>query len=343
MVSIFLAYSPQARIHYYGAHALAQLKTLGDVRLYHGESPITSDDLIALAKDCRIIIASRVPEVPAEVFAQLPELIAYCRGAVDIRNIDVGAASRNGVLVTQATPGFAGSVSEWIIGAMIDLSRDISRSSNAYKNGLAPAIRMGCELRGATLGVVGYGTIARYLCKIANAFGMRILINDPYVQLDEADGIDAIDAVNYRQVSFDALLAESDYVVCLAVANTANENLFHRDVFTKMKKTAFFINASRGELLAEPDLLLALDTGEIAGAAIDVGRAADQMPSPKLAMHPLISATPHIAGLTPQAAWHQAMDTVNQVRALLAGQIPAGAMNAPEAFRLSSFSCSHQG
>jgi D-3-phosphoglycerate dehydrogenase len=334
MVNIFLAYSSQARVQYYGAHALAQLRTLGDVRLHHGAAPMTPGDLIAQAKDCQIIIGARVPEVPAEVFEQLPELVAYCRGAVDVRNIDVDAASRNGVLVTQATPGFAGAVSEWIIGAMIDLSRDISRSGNVYKNGLIPEIRMGCELRGATLGVVGYGTIARYLCRIAKAFGMRILVNDPFVQINEVDGIDAIDGIDYCQVSFDTLLAESDHVVCLAVANQANENLFDRDAFTRMKKTAFFINASRGELLDDADLLLALDTGEIAGAAIDVGRAADQMPTLDLARHPLVTATPHIAALTPQAAGHQAMDTVNQARALLAGHIPPGAINAAEAFRV---------
>ncbi|WP_268907114.1 NAD(P)-dependent oxidoreductase, partial [Collimonas silvisoli] len=105
----------------------------------------------------------------------------------------------------------------------------------------------------------------------------------------------------------------------------------------KMQKTAFFINASRGELVDEAALVEALNSGLIAGAAMDVGRAADQMPSPELAAHPLVVATPHIGGLTPPAAEHQAMDTVAQVAALLAGRMPQGAVNGAEAFRLSRY------
>ncbi|WP_268907152.1 NAD(P)-dependent oxidoreductase, partial [Collimonas silvisoli] len=169
MTTIFLAYSPQSLPHYYGDNALAQLQMLADVRLNRSDAPMTPEDLIRQAQNCQIIVSSRIPEVPAAVFDNLPNLLAYCRCAVDIRNIDVEAANRNGVLVTRATPGFSGSVSEWIIGVMIDLSRDISRTSYAYRRGEEPHIRMGRELRGATLGIVGYGTIAVYLTKIASA------------------------------------------------------------------------------------------------------------------------------------------------------------------------------
>jgi D-3-phosphoglycerate dehydrogenase len=103
-----------------------------------------------------------------------------------------------------------------------------------------------------------------------------------------------------------------------------------------MKHGAFFINASRGELVDDAALKRALDDGLIAGCALDVGRAPDQKPATELAVHPKVIATPHIGGLTPQAVEHQALETVEQVAAILAGRIPLGAVNADRATRLQS-------
>lgn len=105
--------------------------------------------------------------------------------------------------------------------------------------------------------------------------------------------------------------------------------------FAKMKPDAFFVNAARGNLVDEAALLRALDDGRIAGCAIDVGRAPDQMPSPALARHPKVIATPHIGGLTPQATEHQALETVMQVGEILKGRAPKGAVNAARATRLT--------
>ena len=134
------------------------------------------------------------------------------------------------------------------------------------------------------------------------------------------------------------LLAQSDFVVCLAVANAATENLFNAPMFAKMKHGAFFINPSRGNLVDEDALLESLDSGHLAGAALDVGRAPDQMPSPVLAKHPLVIATPHIGGLTPQAIEHQAIETVAQTEQILRGLAPIGSVNTAAAKRLSRLS-----
>ena len=98
--------------------------------------------------------------------------------------------------------------------------------------------------------------------------------------------------------------------------------------FARMKRGALFLNPSRGNLVDEAALLAALDSGQVAGAAMDVGRAPDQMPTPSLAAHPKVVATPHIGGLTPAAIEHQAFDTVRQVTALAAGRLPDHAVNA---------------
>jgi D-3-phosphoglycerate dehydrogenase len=133
------------------------------------------------------------------------------------------------------------------------------------------------------------------------------------------------------------LLAQSDFVVCLAIANEKTENLMNADAFARMKPSAYFINLSRGNLVDEAALTAALESKRIAGAALDVGRASDQMPSPALAKRADVVATPHSAGLTPQAAEHQAFDTVNQTSDIIAGRMPQGAANVEAAHRLSRF------
>jgi D-3-phosphoglycerate dehydrogenase len=212
------------------------------------------------------------------------------------------------------------------IGFMVDLARNISNSVLSYRQSRVPAARSGRQLKGATLGIIGYGVIGRYLAPIGQALGMEVLVSDPY-QTVTAPGI--------RQVSLDALLADSDFVVCLAVATEETENLMNAARFAQMKPSAFFINLSRGNLVDEAALMRALDARRIAGAAMDVGRAPDQMPSLDLARRPDVIATPHAAGLTPEAIEHQAFDTVNQIAELVAGRVPPGAVNAEAASRLA--------
>ncbi|MGH8830153.1 MAG: NAD(P)-dependent oxidoreductase [Polaromonas sp.] len=324
MTTVFVSHPQSKLAHYFGARATAALQAIADVRFNPGDTDLSSGELAALAQDCDVIIAYRQTLGDEALFAALPRLLALVRCAIDIRNIDVPAASRHGVLVTQASAGFIASVSEWIIGVMIDLSRHISASAALYHAGQPVAPRMGRELRGATLGVIGYGQISRYVCDVALALGMRIVVFDPHTSIGRRDLV---------QTSLTQLLQESDYVVCLAAATEATENLMNVGVFATMKPGAFFINASRGNLVDEEALLQALDAGTLAGCALDVGRAPDQMPSPRVATHPRVIATPHIGGLTPPAVEHQAMETVAQVADIIKGQLPRGAVNAPHAHR----------
>ena len=179
---------------------------------------------------------------------------------------------------------------------MIDLARGIGRYASAYHQGMPPVPQMGRELRGSTLGLIGYGQIARHLAPVATALGMRVLVSDPYVR---------VDAPRLEQVEFAALLQAADFVVCLAPATPATANLIDAGAFAAMKPGAYFINASRGELVDEQALSEALDTGRLAGCALDVGRAPDQMPTPALAAHPRVIATPHVGGLTLPAVEHR--------------------------------------
>jgi D-3-phosphoglycerate dehydrogenase len=186
--------------------------------------------------------------------------------------------------------------------------------------------RMGNQLKGATLGIIGYGAIGQNLAPLGVALGMTVLVSDPFRK---------VAALGVRQVELNTLLAESDFVVCLAIAVKETENLMNAAAFARMKPTAFFIKMSRGQLVDEAALEKALNDKTIAGAAMDVGRAPDQRPSLHLAKRADVIATPHTAGLTPEAAEHQAFDTVKQVGELVAGRVPPGAVNTQDATRLS--------
>jgi D-3-phosphoglycerate dehydrogenase len=138
------------------------------------------------------------------------------------------------------------------------------------------------------------------------------------------------------QVPLDELLGRCDYVVCLATATPQSERLMNAAAFAAMRPSAYFINPSRGNLVDDTALLHALDTGQIAGCALDVGREPDQMPGTVLSRHPRVIATPHIGGLTPQAIEHQSMETVQQITDLLHGRQPNGAVNWAQASRLQA-------
>ena len=311
MARILLTHAGDARAKYYGDEALARLREVGEVRLNESRAPLSSEQLIEQARACEIIVSDRMTEGPAAVFERLPDLVAFVRCAVDIRNVNVGAASAAGVLISRASPGFVDSVAELALGFMVDLARGVTEATIAWRAGTAPPVRMGRQLRGSSLGI---------------ALGMRVLIHDPYVQVVEPE---------LAQTDLGTLLVEADFVVILAVATDETENLIGAEELGWMKPSAYLVNVSRGNLIDEAALERALVERRIAGCAMDVGRAPDQMPSPHLARRPDVVATPHIGGLVPEAIAHQALETTRQVAEIIEGRAPTGAVNPEHASRLS--------
>ena len=326
---VFLSHTPNMLANYYGPRAVAALEEIAEVVFNPTDEHLDAHGLAVHAAGCAVIISDRMTPGPASFFDQAPDsLIAFLRCAVDIRNVDVEAASRHGILVTRATPGFATSVAELGIGMMIDLARGVSSAVGAYRGGRPPVARMGQQLQGSSIGIIGFGVIGQHLARLATAFGMSVLAYDPHKTIAES---------GVTQASFESLLGEADFVVCVAVATQETENLMNAAAFARMRPHAYFINLSRGNLVDEAALAAALDARQIAGAAMDVGRALDQMPSPELARRSDVIATPHVGGLTPAAIEHQAFDTVGQVRAILAGAAPPHAVNLETATRFARF------
>jgi D-3-phosphoglycerate dehydrogenase len=240
MIRVLLTHTPQARQQYYGERSLRGLQAAAQVVLHEGADALDATGLIGAARDVEIIVADRLTEGPSEIFAALPKLRAFVRCAVDIRNVDVAAASAAGVLVTRAGPGFVQSVAELALGFMVDLSRGVSRAAADYHAGRQPEIVMGRQLAGSSLGIIGYGSIGRYLAPLGIALGMEVLVADPFATVNDA---------RIRHLPLEELLGRSDYIVCLAVANEATENLIGRDALARIQPHAFLVNLSRGNLV----------------------------------------------------------------------------------------------
>ena len=263
-MTIVLVTHPREKLdQYFGQSAISALRTFSTVRFNPEARDLSTEELITLGADCDVIIAYRQTPGTASLFRGLPRLSAFMRCAVDIRTIDVDAASAQGILITQASAGYVPAVAEWAIAAMIDLGRGLTRYAEGYHHRHPVAPFMGRQLRGSTLGVIGYGQIGRYLADLALALGMQVCVTDP-LNIERRD--------NLQQLDLDTTLSTADFVVCLAPANAQTENLMNAQAFARMKPGAFFINASRGDLVDERALLQSLESGHLAGCALDVGR-----------------------------------------------------------------------
>jgi D-3-phosphoglycerate dehydrogenase len=324
---VFLTHNPEDLDAYYG-RALPELRACADVVVNPIDRDLTTEELVEAAAGCDVIIAHRSTPGEAPLFVALPGLLAFLRTAVDISTIDVGAASAAGVLVARADTSFVASTAELALALTLDVLRNVSESTIDHRAGRQPPQRPGGQLRGRTAGVIGYGAIGRYLAGALRSLGVTVVVHDPHADAT-ADG--------FEQTSLAGLLGRSDIVLPLAASTPETFHLIDRAALDAMRPGAVLVNVSRGELLDEDAVAAALDSGRLGGLAMDVGLAPDQRPSPALAARPGVVATPHLGGLTPENADAQARSSVEQVRAMLAGELPPRAVNAEHADRLRAW------
>lgn len=323
---VFLTHNPEDVDAYYG-RALPELMRHVEVVVNPLDRDLTVDELIAEAIGCQVIIAHRSTPGVAAMFEQLPHLVAFLRCAVDISTIDVEAASSNGVVVARADKSFIASTAELALALYLDTARHVAASTADYQQGLEPGQRSGRQVRGKVAGIIGFGAIGSYLAELLSALGLTVLVHDPFVDVPEP----------FEQLALDPLLARADVVFPLAPAVPATENFIGAHELSVMKPAATLINVSRGEVLDEDAVAAALDSGQLGGLGLDVGRAPDERPSPALARRPGVVATPHLGGLTPENADAQAASSVEQVRAMLDGVMPPRAVNPDDAKRLRAW------
>ena len=325
MLKIFLSHNPED-LEVYFKKAYSALKEQCKVIVNPKDRNLNTEEVIEAAHGCQVVICHRATHGKAAIFENLPDLAVFLRPQVDISDIDVAAASANGILVANSVPAFIPATAEMALALMLDLARDVTSSTIVFNSGGIPPSNMGRQLNGSTAGIIGYGAVGSYLAEKLVALGMRVLINDPYVTANDE---------KIEQVDFETVLGEADFVLPLAAATEETENLIDARAFSLMKPDAYFVNVSRGNLVDESALAAALQEKRIAKVAMDVGRAADQRPSPRLAELPGVVATPHLGGLTVQNAETQAWSAVEQIEALLRAEMIPRSINPEHAERLS--------
>lgn len=318
--TVLLAYPPERRERLYPDVVLERLREVAEVRLLRATMADGSLAWIDEAAEAQVVIADRVIEAPKEAFVRLPELRAFVRGAVDVRTVDRAAAARHAVTVVQGRPVWIDAVCELTLGLTIGLLRGVPDAVQTYRSGRPAEGRMGRQLAGTTLGVVGYGNLGRRMVELGRALRMQVRVSDP-------NGVDVPPGVPNE--SLHELLSASDVVVLMAAHTPATEGLVGREALRAMRPHAVLINVGRGGLVDEGALYDALTEERIAGAAMDVGRGPDDLPDLRLASLPNVVATPHVGGLVQEAIHVQALDTVDQVRELVAGRDPVGTLEPP--------------
>ena len=307
---VFLTHTPEMRGGYYAEAPLAALRQVAEVVLHDGDTPLSGRALARAAAGCHCIVADRATPGTPETFADAPDLLAFLRVAVDISTIDVKAASAAGVLVTQATPGFVDSVAELAIGMMIDLARGVSPLAGAYHAGKPPPSRMGTQLSGKTLGLIGWGRIAQRLAPLAQAFRMRVVAHDPY-NPPVAPGIEA--------APLEQVLAEADFLVPLALSTPETRHIVDAAALDRMKPGAFLVNLSRGELVDEAALAAALDAGRLRAAGLDVYEAEPRVHPALLAREDVV-LLPHMGSATVETRRAMGDRAADNLEAFFAGR-----------------------
>ena len=289
---------------------IAILKKSAEVVEMTGISP---DDLLKEVVDFDALIVRGRTKVTAAVFDAGKKLKVVGRAGVGVDNIDLVAAKSRGVTVVNSPMATTTAVAELTLGLMLDAVREIPRADSSLKIGkwLKKEFN-GFELSGKTLGVIGFGRIGAAVAKRAAAFEMTILGYDPMVPADE------IVKRGGTPVSLDELLAQSDMITMHLPLTDQTKGMINADVFAKMKNGAFLICAARGGVIDETALLEALNSGKLAGAALDVFTT-EPPGLTDLVMHPKLICTPHVGAQTVEAQRRASNDISEEVIAVLNG------------------------
>ncbi len=274
---------------------------------------ISAEDLLKVAVDYDALIVRGRTKVTREVFAAAKNLKVVGRSGVGVDNIDLNAAKQSKVTVVNAPIATTRAVAELTMGFIFALAREIPRADASMKQGqwLKKDLE-GMELEGKTLGIVGMGRIGSSVAKMATAMGMRILAYDPLLSEEN------IHSAGGQACDFEELLKESDFIDIHTPLSDSTRNMFNEKIFTQMKKGVRIICAARGGIIDENALLAALNSGQVAGAALDVFSTEPPGES-ELIRHPHIIVTPHIGGQTVEAQVRAAADISSEVLAALRG------------------------
>jgi D-3-phosphoglycerate dehydrogenase / 2-oxoglutarate reductase len=277
-------------------------------------SGLSPADLLQAAPGYDALVIRGRTRVTPDVFDAAKRLKVIGRAGVGVDNIDLPAAKAHGVTVVNAPTSTTGAVAELSFALLLALARDIPRADAAMKAGswLKKELE-GVELNGKTLGVIGYGRIGMEMGKRAAAFGMNVVAYDPFISEDE------IKASGGESASLQDLFEWSDFISLHLPYNVHTRDLIGPMAFSEMRDGVRIVCAARGGIMDEAALLAALNSGKVAGAALDVF-ATEPPGATDLVKHPHVIATPHIGAQTAEAQSRAAEDIAHEVLAALRGQ-----------------------
>ncbi len=289
-------------------------------------SGISVDDIKRDIEGC-IAVLLRTAEMPAEVLEAGRDLKVIARHGVGVDNIDLEAATRLGIWVTNAPESNSNSVAEHVIGLIIACARSTIRCDREFRSGNFEIRNklIGMDLEGKTLGIVGLGRIGRLVARKASlGLGMKVIGFDPYIASDRLPpGIQKVDDWN-------EVFESSDFVTLHLPANSETKGIVGKKEFALMKSSSYLINAARGEILAEGDLIAALKDGEIAGAGLDVfEKEPPERDNPLLSLDNVV-VTPHNAALTEEAMIRMATHAAQGIDEVVSGKRPTWPVNEPK-------------
>ena len=286
------------------------------------EAPgVSNEELIELISDADAVMIRSKPKLTKEILEHGKNLKVIGRAGVGVDNIDVEYATKKGIIVVNAPEASTTTVAEHTFGMVLALARKIPQGVANVKSGRWDKKKfMGTELQGKTIGIVGMGRIGSRVGEFAKAFKTDIIAYDPYVteELAEKKG--------FKLVEMDELLSDSDIITLHMPRTDKTADMINSDAFKKMKSTAFLINCSRGGIVDENALYLALKNGEIAGAALDVFTAEPPGETPLLALDNFIS-TPHLGASTQEAQVNASLTTAEDILSVLENKSPKNPVN----------------
>jgi len=280
-------------------------------------------DLAAAVRDADALVVRSATDVNQKLIEQAQKLRVIGRAGVGVDNVDAEAATRKGIVVMNTPGANAIAVAEHTIGLMISLARFIPKADQTTRQGKWEKKSLqGTELKAKTLGIIGLGRVGVEVASRAKAFGMKVLAYDPFVSQQLARDLEI------ELSDLDPLYAASDYISLHVGLTPQTQKMINAASIAKMKKGVRVVNCARGELIDDAALLEALNSGQVAGAALDVFAQEPPKDSPLLAA-PNVIATPHIAGSTNEAQELVGVQIALQVKEYLTRGVIQNAVNVP--------------